>query len=672
MQAMRFRLETSVFSSPAWICPIQEDKNYRSQWCGVLLAILCTLIFAPNLYAQMVVPAGTLDETFGFSGIINTPIPDNLGMGAGTGIAIQSDGKIVAVGFTRTANYSDFDSVVARYNVDGLLDSSFSGGGIFTVQVAGRHGITRDVAIDDQERILVAGGENAFYLARYLNSGLPDTSFAANGVFLDSLGIGARGLYAIAIQPDGKIVGCGRSYGQPNGSFVVLRFNSDGSLDTSFGGNGFVITSIGLDDYARGIAMDSNGRIVVVGQTDSGVPVARYNADGSLDNSFDGDGTTILSGTRAHDVAIDSDGKIVLAGGGFGIPATLWRLNDDGSLDTTFDGDGIADGTAILGQGNQFNALTIQTDGKIIAAAGGAILRYNSDGTLDTTFGAFAGGAAAPLVSGGGSANDIALQSDGRIVVVGANINENGDFAPYDIIALARFIGDNLPPNADAGQNIVVECAGSSTVVQLNGSLSSDPDGDDLEFEWSVPAESGATLDDPNSQTPMGLFPLGPTLVTLTVTDGNGGMDVDDVLVTVQDTTPPVLVCTTDKIMLWPPNHQMEDVLICIAASDACSNPEDLQINCVISSNEADDATGDGSSTGDVDGFDGFATSVPVTGLVYDETNECFYGVISLRAERDGADEGRVYSIVCEVVDDSGNEATASCVVVVPHNKRRN
>ena len=229
----------------------------------------------------------------------------------------------------------------------------------------------------------------------------------------------------------------------------------------------------------------------------------------------------------------------------------------------------------------------------------------------------------------------------------------------------------NSDPIADAGQDIHTECNGNFTPVFLDGSLSSDPDGDELEFEWSVPVESGAILNDPTSATPIGLFPVGPTLVTLAVTDGNGGMDVADVLVTIEDSTPPVMVCTTDKNLLWPPNHTMRDVWICVAVSDNCSNPQDIQIACTISSNEPDDSNGDGNTTGDVDGFDGFNVPVPVD-LVYDEVDGCFRGLVSLRAERDGAESGRVYSIVCDVLDDQGNDATASCVVVVPHNKRRN
>ncbi len=229
----------------------------------------------------------------------------------------------------------------------------------------------------------------------------------------------------------------------------------------------------------------------------------------------------------------------------------------------------------------------------------------------------------------------------------------------------------NTDPIADAGEDQVLECAGTSgTSVTLDATGSSDPDGDELSYEWSVPAGSGASLSSTTSATPTGTFPLGPTLVTLTVTDGNGGLSMDDVLITVEDSTPPVLVCTTDAIALWPPNGEMKPVEITVVVSDACLSPSSMSVDCTVQSSEPDDATGDGATANDVDGHAGYLDPVDVT-LTYDSTADAYVGIVYLRAERDGSDEGRIYSIVVDVADTSGNAGTASCVVVVPHDKRK-
>jgi hypothetical protein len=230
-------------------------------------------------------------------------------------------------------------------------------------------------------------------------------------------------------------------------------------------------------------------------------------------------------------------------------------------------------------------------------------------------------------------------------------------------------IPPNQPPVADAGDDITVECAGDLTEVLIDGTASSDPDDDTLTYAWAVADGSGAWIDDPSDPTPTGWFPHGATLVTLTVSDGNGGFDTDDVLVVVSDTTAPVLACTTDLATLWPPNHRMQPVRISLGVTDACTDAEDFTVVCQVSSNEADDAMGDGKSTGDVNGSDGNTAPVPVT-LAYDEESGLFTGVVLLRAERNGGKNGRIYSIVCDVTDPAGNAASASCVVLVPHDQR--
>lgn len=222
-------------------------------------------------------------------------------------------------------------------------------------------------------------------------------------------------------------------------------------------------------------------------------------------------------------------------------------------------------------------------------------------------------------------------------------------------------------PIADAGPDQTVDCTGRLTEVALDGAASFDPDVDTLEYEWSA---AGVVFDDPSSPTPTGLFPVGPTLVTLTVTDGKGGVATDDVLIRVQDVQPPVVLCTTDIVSLWPADHKMVNVAISVQASDVCVSPEHLLVNCTVSSSEPDDGAGDGSSIGDVNGFDGYTRPVEVA-LTYDASAGCYIGSVALRAERDGGQLGRMYSIVTQVMDTSLNSATASCVVVVPHDKRK-
>lgn len=236
------------------------------------------------------------------------------------------------------------------------------------------------------------------------------------------------------------------------------------------------------------------------------------------------------------------------------------------------------------------------------------------------------------------------------------------DYTVYQSIA-------NQIPVANAGANQYIVAVDDLTEVRLDGSQSYDLDGDVLAFEWSVAEGSGATIDDPSSDTPSGLFPVGQTLVTLVVTDGKGGTDTDDVLITVDDTSP-LVTCTTDKTMLWPPNHNIVDVAVCVYASDNFTDMNELVVAATVRSSEPDDAAGDGEFSGDVNGEDGYSRAVPLD-MTFDCLKGCLVGTVGLRAERDGRQENRRYSIVCEVRDLAGNRSTASCVVVVPHDRRK-
>jgi uncharacterized delta-60 repeat protein len=194
------------------------------------------------------------------------------------------------------------------------LDNSFGTGGKVSTNIGGVDNATR-VIVQDNGKILVAGiSDNNWTLARYNSNGTLDTSFDGDGKVTTDLG-STDVAWFVGIQDDGKIVLAGVS----GTDFALARYNSDGTLDTSFDIDGKVTTSFGepTNDYSYSVAIQSDGKILVAGYSDGDFALARYNIDGSLDTSFDGDGkvTTVIAGTEsANSIAIQEDGKILLAG----------------------------------------------------------------------------------------------------------------------------------------------------------------------------------------------------------------------------------------------------------------------------------------------------------------------------------------------------------------------
>lgn len=236
----------------------------------------------------------------------------------------------------------------------------------------------------------------------------------------------------------------------------------------------------------------------------------------------------------------------------------------------------------------------------------------------------------------------------------------------------------NLRPTCSASMDLDMECTSpAGEFTTLDGSASDEDDDDGgLTYTWDV-SDLNVTLDDPNSPSPSGTFPIGVTMATLTVADGRGGVCTSDVLITVEDTTPPEVMCTTDRAALWPPNHKMRSIEVIVIGTDECTAPEDIiPLSVTVRSDEPDNVpgNGDGNTTGDVNGYDGFSSPVDITGsLVFDPGIGMAGGwvtTIELRAERAGNGDGRSYIIDVEAVDSHGNLAEMSCVVVVPHDRR--
>jgi uncharacterized delta-60 repeat protein len=370
---------------------------------------------------------GSLDTTFSGDGKQTT---DFGGGELAHGMVIQPDGKIVAVGAIQGGNFA-----LARYNPNGTLDASFSGDGKQTTDLGGADHAD-GVAIQADGNLVVVGVANEattdggdFGIARYTPDGSLDPSFSDDGRRTTNFGASEEA-YGVAIQADGNIVAVGRTSGPGFADFALARYTPTGTLDTGFSGDGVLKSDFGASDEAHGVAIQGDGAIVAVGQaTGAGFAsfaLARYNPDGTPDTTFSDDGSlmTAFGGFNgATGVAIQSDGKVVVAGGAGSVVATtfaLARYNPDGSLDTSFSDDGMR--TTNFGANAGANGVVVQPDGKIVAvgrAGGGgfAIARYNPDGSLDTSF---SDDGKQTAHGGSGEAKAVALQASGKIVVVGS------------------------------------------------------------------------------------------------------------------------------------------------------------------------------------------------------------------------------------------------------------
>lgn len=420
----------------------------------ILLFLLLTITAAS--YSQ----DGTLDAAFNSTGKVTTSF--GTGYDQAKCLAIQSDGKIVAVGIY--PHGSDDDFAVVRYLSDGTLDATFGSSGKVTTSIGSYNDAAYGVAIQSDGKIVVVGQtsdgtRNRIAVVRYSSAGVLDNTFDSDGIVTTWVGTSDNPAYCVAIQSDGKIIVAGYAHIGLTDDIAVVRYNTDGSLDTGFDSDGIVTTAIGsASDVGYSIAIQSNGKIVVAGYDGSGgsnndFAVIRYNSDGSLDTGFDSDGivTTAIGSASdvAYGVAIQSDGKIVAVGYAY-ISSTddfaVVRYNTDGSLDTGFDTDGKVTTNFVSGYDWAYS-LALQADGKIVVAGYAnnsgnkiGVARYNSDGSLDTGFDTD-GKVITAIGSNGDYGNCVALQSDGKIVVAGLSYVSGSDAD----LAVVRYSGSSGP-----------------------------------------------------------------------------------------------------------------------------------------------------------------------------------------------------------------------------------
>jgi uncharacterized delta-60 repeat protein len=382
-------------------------------------------------------------------------------------LAVQKDGKIVAGGESGTGD--GVALTLARYNPDGSLDPTFGSGGTAIAPLAkpSDKQLLRTMALQPDGKIIAGGDmlvplsgggfQGAMFLVRYNSDGTRDAAFDSNVSALVSVIGDVR---SVALQPDGKIVVVGASHPvRAANAFTITRLNPDGTVDHSFGSNGFVGTSFNTSpsDGAQGIAVLGDGRIVVGGNaTVSNLfkfGLLALNANGSPDTSFGTGGKVVTSlsddSELLQSIAVGADGKIVAVGFAQNHGqelAEVARYDSHGVPDPTFAGTGAE--TLTTRSESDFSSAVVLPDVSIIAAGGATnpsyigltVTKLRPDGSPDPTFGA--GGSIGELVGGAPSRADaVALLPDGRIAAAG---NYQGTFGnpAGDHFALALFTPD--------------------------------------------------------------------------------------------------------------------------------------------------------------------------------------------------------------------------------------
>jgi uncharacterized delta-60 repeat protein len=390
---------------------------------------------------------GDPDLTFGTGGRVTTPFAGSAE--SAEAVAVLADGRTLVAGTTVRA---DGDFLLVRYTAAGALDPTFGSGGKVTTDF----GVTADTAkamgLQNDGKIVIAGtttGVNGsdIALARYLPDGMLDVGFGTGGRVSTNL-LGTDEGQAVAVQADGAILVVGRRFTGSRWEVAVVRYLPTGAVDASFGTGGVTIAGdLSASLSGNAVVVQPDGRIVVAGYTGAGsFLLLRFTAAGLLDSGFGAGGkaTTAVSSSEltGNAVALQSDGKIVVAGSGTvagpQLQIALARYSSAGALDATF-GFGGTTFTGVGAHDASARGLLIQSDGRVLVTGaitprevpagypspppGLILLRYSASGVADSGFSAS---------SGVGSGEALALQADGKVVVAGTSTNTlDPDFAVF-------------------------------------------------------------------------------------------------------------------------------------------------------------------------------------------------------------------------------------------------
>lgn len=402
----------------------------------IIVMVLTLFMAASSILSPLYAASGDLDSAFGSSGKV---ISAYGGISAfGPAVLVQPDGKIVTAG--KHYNGADDDFIVLRYLENGTLDASFGTSGAVIIIFSGLDDNAKAVALQSDGKILVGGeGHAATYgqhaLTRLTRDGVIDAGFGANGKVTTDFGRPSH-LHSIALQSDGKIIAVGESYtSESGGSFAAARYLSNGALDASFGKAGKFEQNFGSSNNAHAVSLQSDGKILIGG--------------------YD---TNTATGKEEF---------------------LLTRFLSNGVVDTTFGNGG--SGSVAIGTGKNYShLLLLQNDGKVILAGGAmtgnasdfALVRFNSDGSLDTGFGSKGIVTTEFTSSGAPSSEESAagvLQPDGKILLGGYSNHQ---------FALVRYLSNGtLDTSFGSGGKVTAKIGAGgddfikSVALQANGKI---------------------------------------------------------------------------------------------------------------------------------------------------------------------------------------------------------
>ncbi|MFO7791191.1 MAG: T9SS type A sorting domain-containing protein [Bacteroidales bacterium] len=491
----------------------------------IIILSVIFIAFINISYSQI---EGTLDTTFDADGKVITDLGftyDEI-----YDMAIQNDGKIVVTG----DEYDDYFKI-ARYNPDGSLDSTFGTNGVVITDFGSAP--SSNIAIQSDGKIVVAGtifynvedSHHDFCVARYNTDGTIDTTFGSMGMvtteFVDTVSADDQ-VRGMAIQSDGKIVVAGIvDEGTTQWNFAMARYNMDGSLDLSFGENGKVITHFYTQSLLGNIDIQPDGKIILCGSlTNNALALARYNSDGSLDSSFGNDGKVIdYSVDLAVETGLQSDGKIVCFGNKIDNGERnfcITRYDVNGYIDTDFGNDGYDilnfDLDLSLSSG------TIQSNDKIVVAgvtnpctdsSDFVLAKYHQDGVLDTNFGD--NGVVVTDFGASEVCTSVALQEDDKIVAAGYQMYETEYSNAFDY-ALARYNAKSITTKENNETNNMISIFPNPTTSNVIVSV---PDNAIIEV-LNMKGKNMKTITHNNEYTSINLSDLPCGMYIIRVTTG--------------------------------------------------------------------------------------------------------------------------------------------------------